>query len=61
MHRNEEAGDLLLASAWLAAHDAQVAADIWDKAYQAGAEDMLLSPRDARENPYRQKSIQDAH
>lgn len=35
---------------WLAAEKAQV----WDKAYQAGAYDTLLSPRWATENPYRQ-------
>lgn len=30
-----------------------VKAEVWDAAYQAGAEDTLASPRDARENPYR--------
>lgn len=34
----------------------QIKAEVWDIAYQHGAVDTLLSPRDATENPYREEN-----
>lgn len=43
---------------WLAAHDAQIAADAWEEGWNAGVDDANFGPRPKTGNPYRKEQRQ---